>query len=65
MGICASVVSGAKILDTTTFAELFEKVKLEGKRINQDVAAKCSSRPESDWIIVASAVRMFVGVVTT
>ena len=44
-GICTSVVSGAKILvrdrllkvpDTTTLADLFDKVKPEGKRVDHE-----------------------------
>ena len=57
MGVCTSVVSGAKIFvrdrllkvpDTTTLTELYEKVKpdiqLEG------VVAKCAASPGSNWI---------------
>ena len=60
VGICMSVVSGAKILvrdrlmkvpDTTTLAERFEKVKPEGEHVDHErVVVKCSSRPGSNWI---------------
>ena len=60
VGICTSVVSGAKILvrdrlmkvpDTTTLAEPFEKVKPEGKHVDhEDVVVKYSSRLASNWI---------------
>ena len=60
VGICASVVSGAKILvrdrllkvpDTTTLAQLFERVKPDGECVvHEDVVVKCSSKPGSSWI---------------
>lgn len=44
----ASIVSGVKIMDTTTFVEPFEKVKLEGEVYH--VVAKYSSRLGCEWI---------------
>ena len=59
VGICASVVSGAKILvrdrllkvpDTTTLAQLFERVKPDGECVVHEDVVKCSSKPGSSWI---------------
>ena len=61
VGICTSVVSGAKILvcdrllkvpDTTTLAlaELFEKVKPDRERVVHEDVIKYSSKPGSSWI---------------
>ena len=68
VGICASVVSGAKILvcdrllkvpDTTTLAQLFERVKPDGECVvHEDVVVKCSSKPRGVWL------SLIVGVAT-